>query len=74
MSKYDKLKKLNSENREKSDLLMTAATSGAKEITDDVERTIHLYKNADLELESIDAQFAKLTKFDKTDVAMLMLR
>ena len=73
MSKYDKLKKLNSENREKSDLLMTAATSGAKEITDDVERTVYLYKNADLELESIDAQFAKLTKFDKTDVAMLML-
>ena len=73
MSKYDKLKKLNSDNREKSDLLMTAATEASKEMVDDVERTVLLYKNADKELESIDAQFARLTQFDKTDVAMLML-
>ena len=39
MSKYDKLKKLNADNREKSDLLITAATQASKEIVDDVEKT-----------------------------------
>ena len=73
MSKYDRLKKLNTDNREKADLLITAATEALKEMTDDAERTVHLYKNVDKELESIDAQFSQLTKFDKTDVAMLML-
>lgn len=73
MSKYDKLRKLNADNREKSDLLMTAATNGAKEITEDVERTVQLYKNADQELDNIDSKFARLTQLDKTDVAMLML-
>ena len=73
MSKYDKLKKLNADNREKSDLLITAATQASKEIVDDVEKTAQLYRNAEKKLEDIDSQFAKLTHLDTTDIAMLML-
>ena len=73
MSKYDKLKKLNAENREKTDSLLTAATEASKEMTEDVERTVLLYKNADKELDYIDAKFAQLTQLDKIDVAFLML-
>ena len=73
MSKYDKLKKLNADNREKSDSLITVATQASKEIIDDVEKTAKLYRNADKALEDIDSQFAVLTQLDKTDVAILML-
>ena len=73
MSQYDKLKKLNADNRDKSDSLITAATQASKEIIDDVEKTAQLYRNAEKKIEDIDSQFAKLTHLDKTDIAMLML-
>ena len=73
MSKYDKLKKLNSENRKKSELLFDAAKNASNEIASDVERTVQLYKNADVELDNIDSRFSQLTQLDKTDIAMLML-
>lgn len=73
MSKYDKLKQLNADNRKNSDLLMTAATQASKVMIEDVEKTAKLYRNADKALEDIDSQFAILTHLDKTDIAMLML-
>lgn len=73
MSKYDKLKKLNVDNREKSELLFDAAKIASNEITSDVERTVQLYNNAETELDNIDTRFSQLTQLDKTDIAMLML-
>lgn len=73
MSKYDKLKRINADNREASEALIKAANNGAEELTKDVERTAQLYKNAEKELDSIDSRFSQLTQLDKTDVAMLML-
>lgn len=73
MSKYDKLKKLNADNRKKSELLFDAAKKASNEIVSDVDRTVQLYRNAETELDSIDSRFSQLTQLDKTDIAMLML-
>ena len=73
MSKYDKMRQKNNDQKTAEKPQFELARIGLDELVADAERTTEIYNNADRYLNDIDEQFMKATGLDKTDISILML-